>query len=635
MAETDCSIILPTLDRPRDLQSAFDSLRQLDTKGCSWEILVIDDGGSCDPMLVLRAYQGIVPFRVLYQYHAGPAAARNHGVRHARGRLLLFMDDDCRPGPAWLKAFLSAHAKDPESLLGGTTYNALPENCWSTASELVVAMARSYYNRQPVGPCFFPSNNMAAPAGLFRELGGFDPGYVFASEDRDLCDRWRHAGLPLREVPEARILHAHPLMAGTFVRRHFSYGQGAWRYHSKRRQRGSGRLSSDLRFYLRLPNLFSRLAPQGGHARMLVPLFLWQVANTLGFLAAALGSRLAGPASLRFETPVSSAPPRMITTSPVELTVAIPTWNGAERLPGLLAALKAQRAPGRSWEVLVVDNDSTDRTTDLVQEYGPELLAGVALRRTREPLRGIGYARQRAVEEALGKRIAFLDDDTRPASDWVEQALSFLDGRPGVAALSGRIRPCFGGVPPAGFERIASFFALFDHGDQPRPYDASSFDLPPGAGLIVDRKAWLRHVPPVLRQATGPGDDFEALLHIHSAGGEIWYHPGLQLEHVIAPYRLEPTYLATLMRECGRCVCRLRLVGIRGFQRPIVVAKVVVGSLIKLLRLTASRAAGADLVTRCELLFWWHATLSPVELLRKPSEVPLPQRMRLRNASEL
>lgn len=287
--QLDCTIVVPTRNRPKALFTVFDSLLRLNSNSYSYEILVVNDGGSLDPAIVLQDYKGLLAFRVLHQQHSGPGVARNHGASHARGRLLLFTDDDCVPDPNWLDGFMTAHVHNPQALLGGVTGNALPQNRWSTASESIVMMARQFYNELPDGPRFFPTNNLAVPTRLFRNIGGFDPGFVFASEDRDLCDRWRQAGLPLLEVSAARVVHAHPLKPTTFFRQHLAYGKGAWRYHRIRRCRGHGSIRTDLGFYLRLPTLFLVATSPGNRVRALFPLLIWQLANLLGFLRAAIG----------------------------------------------------------------------------------------------------------------------------------------------------------------------------------------------------------------------------------------------------------------------------------------------------------------------------------------------------------
>lgn len=292
MTHPDCSIIIATRNRPGPLRDLLTRLERLETTGLGVvELLVVNDGGVREPVQSLQAVFTRWPLRVVHRPWGGPGAARNAGAENACGRLLVFTDDDCLPDADWLRELAGAHRRHPAALLGGVTYNGMPGNRWSAASEAIVTMARRFYNRGPGGPSFFPSNNMAVPAEGFREIGGFDPRYTFASEDRDLCDRWRHVGRPLVEVAAARVAHVKALTFTGFLRQHVRYGVGARRYHGDRRRRGSGKLVSDMRFHRRLPALFLRSVPPGQRVRLLLPMVCWQVANLLGFLRAAVPVR--------------------------------------------------------------------------------------------------------------------------------------------------------------------------------------------------------------------------------------------------------------------------------------------------------------------------------------------------------
>jgi GT2 family glycosyltransferase len=159
--------------------------------------------------------------------------------------------------------------------VGGRTVNALTGNLCSTASQLIVDIVYEHYNPNPEDARFFATNNMALDAGIFRELGGFDEGFVLpACEDRDLCDRWRHQGHRLRYAPDARVDHYHRLSFAAFCRQHFTYGRGAVRFHRLRAQRGSGRLWREVGFHFHI----------GPRALALAALLVvWQVVNAAGY----------------------------------------------------------------------------------------------------------------------------------------------------------------------------------------------------------------------------------------------------------------------------------------------------------------------------------------------------------------
>ena len=108
----------------------------------------------------------------------------------------------------------------------------------------------------------------------------------FASEDRDLCDRWRASGRGLRSAPDAVVRHAHDLDLPGFVRQHVAYGRGAARYHRARALRGTGRLRDEAAFHLDATLWLhtARLQPTKRAVGMVPLLALWQAANAAGYL---------------------------------------------------------------------------------------------------------------------------------------------------------------------------------------------------------------------------------------------------------------------------------------------------------------------------------------------------------------
>jgi GT2 family glycosyltransferase len=173
-------------------------------------------------------------------------------------------------------------------MVGGHTANALRRNRWATTSQVIVDMAYDFYNADPTAARFFASNNMAVPADVFTAIGGFhQDAFRIASEDRELCDRWRHAGHRLTYAPDALVVHAHDLDFGSFCHQHFRYGRGAMRYHQERARRQSGRLWHDMPFHLQLPRLLRRAThamTAGERADIAWRLVFWQLCNAAGYV---------------------------------------------------------------------------------------------------------------------------------------------------------------------------------------------------------------------------------------------------------------------------------------------------------------------------------------------------------------
>jgi glycosyltransferase involved in cell wall biosynthesis len=291
--KTIASIIVPTRNRPTQLSACLQSLARLEYPKDQFEVIVVDDGSIAPPDAIVRGFKNKISVELLIQLHAGPAAARNTGAARARGRILAFTDDDCQPAPDWLEKLTACFDLAPDCAIGGRTLNALPENSYSKASQVLIDYLYTYHNADPNRASFLTSNNLAMPADRFRAVGGFDAEWLrAAAEDRELCDRWLCYGNRLIYAPEALVYHAHPLTFRTFWQQHFNYGRGAFYFHRARAFRGQCRLRIErLKFYsglLRYPSS----QPCGRQALLLAKLLcIAQVANAGGFFWESVASR--------------------------------------------------------------------------------------------------------------------------------------------------------------------------------------------------------------------------------------------------------------------------------------------------------------------------------------------------------
>ena len=248
------SVVVPTYQRGDALARCLDALGAQTLERDRFEVIVVDDGSTCPPREAVARARASFDVRLIEQANAGPASARNAGARAARGTYVVFTDDDCRPDPGWLRAIDATAARHPGSAIGGRVVNALADGLYSTASQLLIEFLYDYFNVDETGGRFFITSNLAVPARSFHDIGGFDVSFpLAAAEDRDLCDRWREAGLEMVYCDDAVVNHAHSLGLRTFCRQHFNYGRGAFHLHCARARRGERPLRVEP------PNFYSRL----------------------------------------------------------------------------------------------------------------------------------------------------------------------------------------------------------------------------------------------------------------------------------------------------------------------------------------------------------------------------------------
>jgi glycosyltransferase involved in cell wall biosynthesis len=277
------SVIVPTYGRPADLGKCLASLADLDYPCNAFEVVVVDDGSPSPLDEVVAPFRQRFQLQLQRQSQKGPGAARNTGLGVAKGEFVAFTADDCAPAPDWLRRLAACFVRSPGSAVGGRIVNALPNNPFSTSTDLLIRYLYDYYNRVPDQARFFTPNNLAFPVQPLRALGGFTPSFL-TGEDRDLCERWRAAGHALMYAPDVVVTHAHPLDLVGFCRLHFQYGQGSSRFRRSSSMRSDPIGFEPLSFYLNLVRYpFGRSSV--ARAVLLSGLLgVAQVANATGFL---------------------------------------------------------------------------------------------------------------------------------------------------------------------------------------------------------------------------------------------------------------------------------------------------------------------------------------------------------------
>ena len=214
----------------------------------------------------------------------------------------------------------------------------------------------------------------------------------------------------------------------------------------------------------------------------------------------------------------------------IKVTVAIPTYNRADFLRQTLLGIAAQQFPRQHYEVLVIDNNSTDHTRAVVQEFKD---ADPAPLYCLERQQGLDFARNRAVIASRGDVILFGDDDILVQPDWVAQMAAPLlaDGMQMIGAVGGEVIPVFpDGKPDWISEWHAPLAFRQDTGPIKAPHS------PMGANLAFPKwlfeQLGLFHTS--LDRSAGnyfSGGDSDMIRRIRLAGLEVWFSPAAAVKH--------------------------------------------------------------------------------------------------------
>lgn len=253
---------------------------------------------------------------------------------------------------------------------------------------------------------------------------------------------------------------------------------------------------------------------------------------------------------------VSGGPPT--SEAGVDVTVLIATRNRAEPLARTLESLVDQELGDLTWEIVVVDNGSTDETPSVLRAAAKRLPI-VAMT---EPLAGKSRALNRALEMVRGDLIVFTDDDVEAAPDWVASLVAASGRWPEENVFGGAIIPRFPEGTPQWLQD-----ADFPHGRWaysayvPRPDEGPTSDTPIGPNMAIRASALegLR-----FDETLGPrdgdfvmGEEVDLALRMWRRGEMFIFVPDARVTHILADGHLARSNLDERAFRCGRGNARL------------------------------------------------------------------------------
>lgn len=245
----------------------------------------------------------------------------------------------------------------------------------------------------------------------------------------------------------------------------------------------------------------------------------------------------------------------------MDFSVIVCTYNRAHNLPRCLGALAGLRGVGHiAWEVLVVDNNSSDDTPGMVRRLTGEL--PIEIRYTHEPQQGLNYARNRGIRESRGRFFAYVDDDIAVSPDWLA-ALYENFAANDADAVGGRIHLDPAVVLPKWIQddETKGFLGFQDYGDEPFRMDGKR-RYPYGGNMAFNRRVVDRigYFNPLLgRKGEGrkrselfKGAETDYFHRLSDAGeARIFYEPRAIVYHQVQPFQLTKKYFRTIHANAG------------------------------------------------------------------------------------
>lgn len=239
------------------------------------------------------------------------------------------------------------------------------------------------------------------------------------------------------------------------------------------------------------------------------------------------------------------------------LSVVICTYNRAELLRQALESIGRQSHPRHGYEVIVVDNNSTDHTRSVAESFAREQ---PNLRYLLEREQGLSRARNLGWQQARGEYVAYMDDDSRAPPDWLDRARDVID-RHAPSVFGGNVFPWFDSEKPAWYRNGYDTHVQQEHAG---PLDPAPSKHLPGMNIVFKRSL-LQEVGGFSANLgmhgtrIGYAEETAVVNHVRYGmpGHLVHYEPNFSLEHYVRPEKMRVSWRMASCFASGRDSCRM------------------------------------------------------------------------------
>lgn len=240
----------------------------------------------------------------------------------------------------------------------------------------------------------------------------------------------------------------------------------------------------------------------------------------------------------------------------IKISVIIASYNRGEQLMRTLRSLLSQTLDKNLWEVVVINNNSSDQTEELFEEFVASNPEASNMRLFFERKQGLSHARNRGIKESKGEYIAIMDDDEEANTEFVESYMDFFDSHPDAAAAGGKMIALYEYETPNWLSPYLepALSSTIDLGERVKLFKNNQYPI---GGNMAFRRSTIEDYGvfnPKLGR-TGKkllgGEEKDLFNRIRSGGGKIYWTPAPQILHIIPEERLSREYLVKLSQMIG------------------------------------------------------------------------------------
>ncbi len=220
----NCSLIIPAYNAEKVIGLCLDKALKQSVSRDAYEIIVVDDGSIDNTAEIISRYDSV---RLIRQRNQGPATARNHGAKEAKGSILIFTDSDCELDVDFIRNILSQFDEYPQVVGVQGRYKTKQKEFIAQFGQVEIE-TRYIKMEQNRYIDFIGTYAAAYRADVFQKYGGFDTSFPMAcGEDAEFSYRLSKDGYKLLFCGQAFVCHQHPSTLKQYLRT--KYYRGFWR----------------------------------------------------------------------------------------------------------------------------------------------------------------------------------------------------------------------------------------------------------------------------------------------------------------------------------------------------------------------------------------------------------------------